>query len=143
MACGTGRHPATQLALQAIEKHVKPGDRVADIGTGSGILAAAAKLVGAGVVVGCDIDYETIEVARERAAAALFVGSAGAIRSGWADVVIANIDSATIEDLAGELARVRKPGGKLILTGFPVWDMPEGFEALEILRQEEWICLVC
>ncbi len=143
MACGTGRHPATKLALQAIERHVNRGDRVADIGTGSGILASAAKLVGAGTVIGCDIDQETIEVARERLAVPLFVGSAAAIRSGWADVVIANIDAATIEDIAGELARVRKPQGRLILTGFPEWEMPDGFRVREILRQEEWVCWVC
>lgn len=143
MACGTGRHPATQLALHAIEDHVRPGDSVLDVGTGSGILAAAAALVGAGRVIGCDVDPDAIGIARQRLSAPLFVGSAHAIRSGWADVVIANIDAATIEKLAGELARVRKPDSTLILTGFPEWDMPEGFEPRETLRREEWVGLVC
>ena len=56
MACGTGRHPATQLCLQAIERYVQPGACVLDVGSGSGILSDASRLVGAGSVVGCDID---------------------------------------------------------------------------------------
>ncbi len=56
MACGTGRHPATQLCLQAIERYVRPGARVLDVGSGSGILSDAARLMGAASVIGCDID---------------------------------------------------------------------------------------
>ena len=56
MACGTGRHPATQLCLQAIERYVRPGARVLDVGSGSGILSDAARLMGAAQVIGCDID---------------------------------------------------------------------------------------
>jgi ribosomal protein L11 methyltransferase len=143
MACGTGRHPATRLALQAIEQHVRPGDRVADIGTGSAILASAAALVGAGQVIGCDVDPAAIGIARERTSIPLFVGSAGAIRSAWADVVIANIDAATIEELAAEFARIRKPDSVLILTGFPEWDVPVGLRARESRKCDEWVCLVC
>ena len=143
MACGTGRHPATQLALEAIEKHLRPGDWVVDVGTGSGILASAAALIGADRVVGCDLDPEAVEIARQRLGTPLFIGSANAIRSAWADVVIANIDSATIEELAGELDRIRKPDSRLILSGFPEEDLPEGFHAKEILRREEWRCLIC
>jgi ribosomal protein L11 methyltransferase len=143
MACGTGRHPATQLALEAIEHHVRPGDTVIDIGTGSGILAAAAALLGAGTVIGCDVDPDAIGIARERVLVPLFTGSASAIRSGYADVVIANIDSATIEQIAGDLVRIRKPESTLILTGFPEWDIPEGFQAKQTLSREGWVCVVC
>jgi ribosomal protein L11 methyltransferase len=143
MACGTGRHPATQLALEAIERYVRPGDAVADIGTGSGILAAAAALVGAGRVIGCDVDPDAVRIAGERVQLPMFVGSASAIRSGWADVVIANIDAATIEDLAAEFARIRKPQAMLILTGFPEWDLPAGFIPKESLQREEWLCWIC
>lgn len=143
MACGTGRHPATQLCLEALEQTIRPGDRVLDVGTGSGILSAAATLLGAGHVIGCDIDHDTIRVARERVNLPLFTGSADAIRSGWADVIVANIDSATFERLAEEFARVRKPDSKLILSGFPEWDIPDGFRAHETLRREGWVCLIC
>jgi ribosomal protein L11 methyltransferase len=141
--CGTGRHPATQLCLEAMEEYVRPGDRVLDVGAGSGILSAAAALLGAGHVVGCDVDHDAVEIARERIRLPLFTGSANAVRSQWADVVIANIDSATIERLAPELARVRKPRSTLILSGFPEGDQPEGFLAKKILRREEWRCLIC
>jgi ribosomal protein L11 methyltransferase len=142
MACGTGRHPATQLALEAIEQHVRPGDSVVDVGTGSGILSAAAALIGAAQVIGCDVDPEAIRIARQRVIVPMFIGSAEAIRSRSADVVIANIDAATIEDLAAEFARIRKSDSSLILTGFPEWDAPEGFNVKKILKREEWLCLV-
>ncbi len=143
MACGTGRHPATRLCLQAIEQYVQPGAWVLDVGTGSGILSQAALLMGADRVIGCDIDSQSIESARQISDARMFIGSADAVRDAWADVIVANIDSATIEGLAHELARVRKPQSKLILSGFPDWDVPEGFNAVEILALEEWRCLIC
>jgi ribosomal protein L11 methyltransferase len=142
-ACGTGRHPATQLCLEAMEQYVRPGDRVLDVGAGSGILSAAAALLGAGPVVGCDADHEAVEIARERVHLPLFTGSADAVCSNWADVVVANIDSATIERLAPELARVRKLDSTLILSGFQEWDQPECFSAKKILRRGEWQCLIC
>ena len=143
MACGTGRHPATQLCLQAIERYVKPGARALDVGSGSGILSDALKLMGAGAVIGCDIDNDTVRVARERVHLPMFAGSAEAVRSGWADVIVANIDAATLERIAPELARVRKPGSTLILSGFPEWDMPAGFSAREILSLNEWRSIIC
>ena len=143
MACGTGRHPATQLCLEAMEQYVRAGDRVLDVGAGSGILSAAAALLRAGHVVGCDVDHDAVEIARERVRLPLFTGSADAVRSQWADVVVANIDSATIERLAPELARVRRPDSTLILSGFPEGDLPEGFAVKKTLRREEWRCLIC
>ena len=143
MACGTGRHPATQLCLEALERYVRPGDFVLDVGTGSGILSAAASLLGAAQVVSCDIDSDAIAIARERLDSALLIGSADAIGGAVADIVVANINSAVIEQLAAELARVRKPRSTLILAGFPEWDVPEGFNVLESLKRDEWVCWIC
>src|SRR5258708_17957962 len=96
MACGTGRHPCTQLCLEAIGRYVHPGDLLIDIGTGSGILSAAALLVGAGRVVACDIDPQAVRIASQRTDDPhLFIGSAQAIRSASAAVVGANVDPAT------------------------------------------------
>ena len=143
MACGTGRHPATQLCLQAMERYVKPGARVLDVGSGSGILSDAAALLGAGSVIGCDIDPDAVGIARERVHLPMFVGSADAVRSQWADVIVANIDAATLERIGPELERVRAKESALILSGFPEWDVPEGFSVSETLNLEEWRCFIC
>lgn len=143
MACGTGRHPATQLCLQAIERYVRAGARVLDVGSGSGILSDAAKLMGAACVVGCDVDPDAVAVARERVNVPMFVGSSDAVQSQWADVIVANIDAATLERIAPELARVRRTNSRLILSGFPEWDLPAGFSPKDTLQLDEWRCWIC
>ena len=143
MACGTGRHPATQLCLEALEEYLRKGASVLDVGTGSGILARAAQLLGARPVIGCDVDPEAIAFTCSRVGVPLFVGSVDAVRARSQDLVIANIDAATIERLAPEIERVRKLDSTLILSGFPEWDLPDGFRPKLTLRREEWVCLVC
>ena len=142
MACGTGHHPATQLCLEAMERYVRPGHTVVDVGTGSGILMVAAKLLGASEAIGCDIDPEAIEVARERLRAPFFVGSAAAVRSQCADVIVANISAGTIEELAEEFQRVRKPASVLLLSGFQEGDAPVGFQRRDSFHKDGWLCLV-
>ena len=66
-AFGTGTHQTTQLCMKALEKYLKKGDRVADIGMGSGILSILAKKLGASYVYGCDTDETVIDVAKENA----------------------------------------------------------------------------
>ncbi len=143
MACGTGRHPATQLCLRAMERYVQPRARVLDVGSGSGILSDAAKLMGAQCVIGCDVDPDAVVIACERVNVPMFVGSAEAVRSQWADVIVANIDAATLERIAPELERVRRAGSTMILSGFPEWDLPAGFSPKAILQLDEWRCFVC
>lgn len=143
MACGTGRHPCTQLCLEAIERYVQAGHRVLDVGTGSGILARAAALIGAQCAIACDIDEQAVRIATQRRdAVQFFVGSADAVESSWADVVVVNIDSATIELLKDQLARVGKPDSVLILSGFPTWDAPIGIQPREVMLQDEWLCWI-
>ncbi len=110
MQCGTGQHPCTQLCLEAMERIVRPGDAVLDVGSGSGILSIAAKLLGAGRVVACDIDPDAA-----KKVIPFFVGSAGAVRSGSFDVVVANINETVIEELRAEFERVAP---RRILSGF-------------------------
>ena len=62
MAFGTGVHETTRLCLETLEDYLKPGMSVLDVGTGSGILARAAKLLGAGRVTACDIDPVAVEI---------------------------------------------------------------------------------
>ena len=107
--CGTGQHPCTQLCLQALERLIRPGDRVLDVGTGSGILSIAAKMLGASQVIACDIDPDA-----ERAVP-FFVGSVDAVRGGAFDVVVANISDIVIGELKPEFNRVAP---RRILSGF-------------------------
>src|SRR5205807_9784002 len=124
MACGTGWHPCTQLCLEALERVVKPGDAVLDVGTGSGILSQAAAMLGAGHVYACDIDFDAILLARERVRLPAFGGSAGAVRAAAADIIVANISSEAAEELASEFRRVLRPYGTLIVSGFEAGDLP-------------------
>jgi ribosomal protein L11 methyltransferase len=151
-ACGTGWHPTTQLCLEAMERHVLPGTAVLDLGTGSGILAVAAALLGAGPIYACDIDPHAAFVAcgrlrQEGVSAGLFVGSARALRSASIDVVVANINAETLLDLAPEIARICRPTGRTILSGFPRRHLDRVRAAYsahrEVLEKEGWITLVC
>jgi ribosomal protein L11 methyltransferase len=107
--CGTGQHPCTQKCLAAMESLIKPGDSVLDVGSGSGILSLAAKLLGAGRVIACDIDLETARVVP------FFQGSADAVRSNSFDVVVANINEDVIGEMYPDFERVAKVR---ILSGF-------------------------
>jgi ribosomal protein L11 methyltransferase len=143
MACGTGHHPATQLCLEALERVVRPGDTVVDVGCGSGILSVAAALLGAEAVVACDIDPAAVAVAKIRLVTApVFVGTTDAIKNSTADVVVANISSAAIEELALDLARVAKPTGTLIVSGFPDWDPPMLLKPSVELKKSGWLCWI-
>lgn len=118
MAFGTGRHETTQLCLEALEQFVVPGARMLDVGTGAGILAQAARLLGAAPVWACDIDPEALEVARGTIGASLFAGSVDAVRSGAADIAAANISPEAIARLAPDLLRCLRAGGVALLSGF-------------------------
>jgi ribosomal protein L11 methyltransferase len=114
MAFGTGVHETTQLCLEALEEYLTPGMRVLDVGTGSGILAEAARLLGAGFVYACDTDPVAVQIAGSG-----FVGSVDAIASASADLVVANISPEAIVSLTPDLLRVlRRPGGVILASGF-------------------------
>ncbi|HKD09417.1 MAG TPA: 50S ribosomal protein L11 methyltransferase [Bryobacteraceae bacterium] len=128
LAFGTGAHETTRMCLEAIERRVKPGMTVVDVGTGSGILSEAALKLGASRALACDTDRDAVLVARENADRAgvsvgVFIGSADALRSGIADIIVANISPAWIADLAHEWIRILKPGGTGILSGFEAVDV--------------------
>ena len=106
---GTGYHRCTQLCLEALEKLVRPGDSVLDVGSGSGILSLAAGLLGAGRVVSCDIDPEAT------GPSSFFIGSIDAVRSGTFDVVVANINEDVMGPMRPDFERVAR---KRILSGF-------------------------
>jgi ribosomal protein L11 methyltransferase len=120
---GTGRHPATRLALALLEEHVRPGDRVLDLGTGSGILAVAAARLGAGEVLALDVDAPAVAVARETVSLNGLAGTVevgrGSIQSAVPpyDVVVANIFPSVLVELAPDLAAAVRRGGVLVASG--------------------------
>ncbi len=120
-AFGTGTHPTTQLCMRAIEKYVKSGDSVADIGMGSGILAICAKKFGAGYVYGCDNDETVIDVAKENAVknnidAVFELNTADKVKQEF-DFVCANILHNVLAEIMGDLKALMKQGGKIVLSG--------------------------
>ncbi len=151
MVLGTGDHPATRLALAAMEQHLRAGEWVLDVGTGTGILLAGAYLLGARGA-GCDIEYDSARTARDNLVrdahpARIFTGSLRAVAGGGADVVVANINAVTHQALAAEYARVARR--LLILTGFPERHeagvqqalAAHGWQPAERLTDAEWVCL--
>jgi len=150
-ACGTGWGPATQLALEAMERALPPGGAVLDLGTGSGILAVAAGMLGAGRVFACDIDFQAaLEAAarcrRDNARAFVYAGSLRSVRTASIDFLVANINAETIAALAPEIERVLTPHGAAALTGFPARHLDRVRSAFnargDVLEKGEWRALI-
>lgn len=125
MAFGTGTHETTRLCSLLMEEYIKEGDRVLDIGTGSGILAIAASKLGAGKVFAYDIDPVAIKVAEENC---LFNGCEnivcgisdllrGVDTEEKYDFVCANIVADILVRLAPDIARYMKDGGLIAVSG--------------------------
>jgi ribosomal protein L11 methyltransferase len=151
MAFGTGLHPSTQLCMIALEDELAPGDRILDVGIGSGVLAVAAAMLGASAVDGVDIEPVAIRAARENASrngVATIVrveeGSVGPGQpfEGEYDLVVANIIARVLAELAAPLSGAVRPGGTLILGG--IIDVKEQMvsdafqaEGMHLVRREE------
>jgi len=122
-AFGTGTHETTQLTLEAMERWIEPGQAVLDIGTGSGILAIAAAWLGAGSVVGCDVDPVSVEVAAEncirndQGAIRLVCGSVESIESNTADLVLCNLTADVIGRILGDVDRILKAPAIAVFSG--------------------------
>jgi ribosomal protein L11 methyltransferase len=120
LAFGTGSHPTTHLCLAWLTQTVKLGQTVLDYGCGSGILAIAAKKLGASEVVGVDIDPQAIQSslynAEQNAVIADFY-PASDYQAAEFDIVVANILSSALSVLAPALASSCKAGGKIALSG--------------------------
>ena len=123
MAFGTGNHPTTALCLAALSDMLarRPGASVLDVGTGSGILAIAARRLGARRVAANDDDPKAVEVARENAlrngaAVEVTLAPLDAVE-GVFDVVVANIFANTLVELAPAIAARLAPGGVVLLSG--------------------------
>ena len=120
LAFGTGSHPTTRLCLEWLDAHAMEGVRVIDYGCGSGILAIAAALLGAGPVTGVDIDPQALEATRANAHAngvLVEVLDARELSAEPAALVLANILASPLKVLAPLLTERVAPGGWLVLAG--------------------------
>ncbi len=142
-AFGTGRHETTQLCLEALERYLGPDRVVVDVGCGSGILSAAAHLLGATSIIGCDIDQEAIRTTRAHVGTPLFMGSADALAAECADLVVGNLTPAVLDRLAFDLRRITKPNGRVVISGFVAGAPPQYFEPEEALTRGDWLCWIC
>lgn len=123
---GSGRHPTTRLCLGLLHGRVAPGARVLDAGTGTGILAVAAALLGAGECVGFDIDPHSQQSAEDLARSAgvearcrFLTGGFERIPEGSFDLVVANIYSDVLQSQAARMRSMLAPGGRWIASGVP------------------------
>jgi ribosomal protein L11 methyltransferase len=161
MAFGTGLHPTTRMCLEELERRVQPGMCVLDLGTGSGILALAAALLGAAHVDAYDISDVAVASARENVALnhltgriSVFQGTLDEERSaqlaGRYHLLVVNILAGVIAALAPFLAMVLAPGGLLIASGILEERRPEVEERLlasglclvERSQSDDWLLLV-
>ncbi|HEX5506862.1 MAG TPA: 50S ribosomal protein L11 methyltransferase [Thermomicrobiales bacterium] len=129
MAFGTGLHPSTQLSLVALEARMRPGLRVLDVGSGSGILTIAAARLGAAEVAALDVDEVAVRATRENVARNALVTPVRVARgtveatpayAGRYDLVVANIIARIIIALAPALVGALVPGGRLLTAGIIV-----------------------
>ena len=158
---GTGKHETTQLCIRQIRKYLKEGERVLDVGCGSGILSIAALKLGAGSVVGTDVDGDCITSTHENMTVNHLAANSGEfyvgnriddkafqekIGTGY-DLVVANILADIIIPMAPALYQCAKEQGVLITSGiidFKENEVKEaleqaGFEILEVNHQGEWV----
>ena len=155
-AFGTGTHETTQLTMEVLERWVEPSHTVLDVGTGSGILAIASRLLGAKQVFACDIDAVAAQVARaniERNAeneVYTFCGSLDAVMSNHVDLLLANLTADVIRGLFSEFKRVLRLHGLAILSGI-LREQDEDirviidrhhFNVFEEITQGEWLVLI-
>ena len=123
MAFGTGQHGSTRLCVQALEEHVRPGDRVIDVGCGSGILSITAVRLGAAAVMALDTDPVAVATTRVNVemnqVAERVTIEQGSLPSSWSgvDIVVANILAPVIVHIAADAASALSPNGIFISSG--------------------------
>ncbi len=157
MAFGTGTHPTTVMSIQALERTVKKGDTVIDVGTGSGVLSIAAAMLGANKVTALDLDevavqsaglnlklnkvHESVEVLQNNLLEGIDIK---------ADVVVANILAEVILRFTEDAAKCVKQGGYFITAGIIKQKKDQvrgsieaaGFEIEETLNMEDWVAFI-
>lgn len=151
LAFGTGSHPTTRLCLKWLEAKVRGGESVLDYGCGSGILAIAARKLGAGRVVGADIDPQAVAASRDNAArndADIEFHLPDALPAGEFDILVANILTNPLKALMPLLATRVRAGGRIALSGILAEQADEvmalygtAFAMHAWAEEDGWVCL--
>ncbi len=156
MSFGTGYHETTRLTLRLLEKHLRTGARMLDVGTGTGILAIASIKLGAASAVGVDNDgwaaanaLENVRVNGVADRVRVVQGELASVPASGFDVIAANIQRNVIEELLPGMIGFLEPQGMLLLSGLLSQDEVPVREAIErrggVIRQElaenEWLAL--
>lgn len=157
MAFGTGTHPTTVMCIQALEKYVKPGDTVIDVGTGSGILSIAAAMLGAKSVRALDLDPVAVDSAKLNVKLNKVQHIVTVSQNNLLDhieeraiVVVANILAEIILRFADDAYRLLEKNGYFITSGIIQAKKQEvkeglmkaGFTIEETLVMEDWIAFI-
>lgn len=152
LAFGTGHHPTTASSLRAIAKYTHEGDKVLDVGCGSGILGIGAMKLGA-VVDACDTDPVSVENSIKNAKLnklefhSIWEGSASDLDEKY-KIVVANIVADVLTFIANDLKKVLAEDGTLILSGIldkyeeKVLNFYKDCTIIEKIAQDEWVTLV-
>lgn len=159
MAFGTGHHPTTRMCMELLETHVERGDRVLDLGCGSGILSIAAAKLGASKVFGLEIDPIAASVAvrniHENGVQDVVLTDEASLphpraAAGEYDLLVANVSAKVITELAEEIVRAVRSGGTLIFSGILDKQQTEVIERMSSLGVQfddglvdaDWVALV-
>jgi len=157
IAFGTGTHPTTSLCMDMIERYLNRGDRVLDVGTGSGILMIAAAKMGARMVHGIDKSSAAVDIARKNLILNQIEEKRYRVRTGTLlngieeqfDLIVANILMEIIVLLLDDVRKNLKKTGIFICSGMLEGNThrvlnkmeAQGFEILETRTQERWVSI--
>ena len=158
MAFGAGTHETTRLAVLLLEETISGGEKVLDVGTGSGILAIVSEKLGASLVRGYDIDPVAVRVAKENAeengTKNVAFGTSDLLASvektaGGYDLAVANIVADVLLRMAPDLPACLRPGARLICSGIIESRLPElragmaaaGFREEKVISENDWYAL--
>lgn len=154
LAFGTGTHASTALCLTWLDAHLRPGERVIDYGCGSGVLSLASAKLAAAAVHAFDIDPQALLATAENAASnqvrgRVHVHAQDATLPAGVDVLLANILSGALCELAPRFAALTRPGGQVVLAGIMEAQIAEVtaayapcFDVTRFGGRAGWACLV-